>query len=268
MSKKYPLGVVPHYKDADDPTMKALVALSPRVRRIDVIGPEARDRVGDDRIVVGKRELPRPAARARAFPADLAQRVDDRHELGEEEVARDVAHGVVEGDVEGAEAVGIGHHLRRGEASVAVAVRLVEPSRQRIVGLRLRPERLAHRTDEGRPGMSHDGDRRFVVSLGGQGEMLPRYENMVSLHPTKKDKWGMPLLHIDYRIRENERKMTEHMADAVEAQESPSATAARPSTVQAARQVSSPPQQKPTAPMRPLPPSTCSSHAGLQSAGV
>jgi choline dehydrogenase-like flavoprotein len=49
--------------------------------------------------------------------------------------------------------------------------------------------------------------------LHGQGEMLPRYENMVSLHQTRKDKWGMPLLHIDVTHGENDRKMREDMAD-------------------------------------------------------
>lgn len=50
-------------------------------------------------------------------------------------------------------------------------------------------------------------------SLGGQGEMLPRYENMVSLHPTRKDKWGMPLLHIDCSYSDNDRRMLEDIAD-------------------------------------------------------
>lgn len=50
-------------------------------------------------------------------------------------------------------------------------------------------------------------------SLGGQGEMLPRFENSVSLHPTKKDKWGMPQLHIDITHGENDRRMREDMAD-------------------------------------------------------
>lgn len=49
--------------------------------------------------------------------------------------------------------------------------------------------------------------------LGGQGEMLPRFENAVSLHPTRKDKWGMPLLHIDVTHGDNDRKMREDMAD-------------------------------------------------------
>jgi len=55
------------------------------------------------------------------------------------------------------------------------------------------------------------GPWRF--SLGGQGEMLPRYENGISLHPTKKDKWGMPLLHVDVTHGDNDRKMRKDMAD-------------------------------------------------------
>lgn len=41
------------------------------------------------------------------------------------------------------------------------------------------------------------------------GEMLPYYDNAASLHPNKKDQWGIPLLHIDAQIKENERKMIE-----------------------------------------------------------
>ncbi|HEX8602970.1 MAG TPA: GMC family oxidoreductase [Pseudoduganella sp.] len=71
----------------------------------------------------------------------------------------------------------------------------------------------------GKPGFGKDfkamirkpGDWHF--GLGGQGEMLPRYENMVSLHPTKKDKWGMPQLHIDCTYSDNDRRMLEDMAD-------------------------------------------------------
>ena len=50
-------------------------------------------------------------------------------------------------------------------------------------------------------------------SLHGSGEMLPRFENMVSLHPSKKDKWGMPQLHIDCTFSENDRKMQEDIAN-------------------------------------------------------
>ena len=39
------------------------------------------------------------------------------------------------------------------------------------------------------------------------GEMLPYADNTVRLHPSKTDKWGIPLAHLDCHIRENERKM-------------------------------------------------------------
>ena len=55
------------------------------------------------------------------------------------------------------------------------------------------------------------GSWRF--SLGGSGEMLPRYENQVSLHPTLKDKWGIPQLHIECDLSANDWKMFEDIAD-------------------------------------------------------
>ncbi|RYY04660.1 MAG: GMC family oxidoreductase [Gammaproteobacteria bacterium] len=53
----------------------------------------------------------------------------------------------------------------------------------------------------------------WTFSLSGSGEMLPRYENSVTLHPTKKDKWGMPQLHIDCAYSENDIKMREDIAN-------------------------------------------------------
>lgn len=43
--------------------------------------------------------------------------------------------------------------------------------------------------------------------IGAFCEMLPYYDNQLSLHPTKTDEWGIPVLHIDAHGRENERKM-------------------------------------------------------------
>jgi choline dehydrogenase-like flavoprotein len=43
--------------------------------------------------------------------------------------------------------------------------------------------------------------------LWGFGEMLPHPDNRVTLHPTRTDKWGIPLVHIDCMLRENERVM-------------------------------------------------------------
>jgi choline dehydrogenase-like flavoprotein len=50
------------------------------------------------------------------------------------------------------------------------------------------------------------------ISMGGFGEVLPRYENSVSLDPVVKDKWGIPVLRFDYNFGENEKKMAEDMA--------------------------------------------------------
>ncbi|WDE10289.1 GMC oxidoreductase [Thalassomonas haliotis] len=51
------------------------------------------------------------------------------------------------------------------------------------------------------------------MTLYAQGEMLPRYENSVSLHPTKKDKWGIPQLHINCKWSENEHLMMQDAAE-------------------------------------------------------
>ena len=50
------------------------------------------------------------------------------------------------------------------------------------------------------------------VSMGAFGEVLPRYENAVSIDPEVKDKWGIPVLRFDYHFGENERKMAADMA--------------------------------------------------------
>ncbi len=48
------------------------------------------------------------------------------------------------------------------------------------------------------------------------GEVLPYAHNRITLDAARVDRYGIPLPTIDYRIGENERKMTEHMADTVE----------------------------------------------------
>ncbi len=50
------------------------------------------------------------------------------------------------------------------------------------------------------------------ISMGGFGEVLPRYENSVSIDPDVKDRWGVPVLRFDYRFGDNERKMAADMA--------------------------------------------------------
>ncbi len=45
------------------------------------------------------------------------------------------------------------------------------------------------------------------LGIGMFGELLPYKDNQASLHPTRTDNWGIPVLHIDAHGRENERKM-------------------------------------------------------------
>jgi choline dehydrogenase-like flavoprotein len=50
-----------------------------------------------------------------------------------------------------------------------------------------------------------------LISMGGFGEVLARYENYVDLDPAVKDKWGIPSLRFHYRFGDNERRMSEDM---------------------------------------------------------
>jgi len=54
------------------------------------------------------------------------------------------------------------------------------------------------------------------VELHPFGEVLPYADNRVTVDPSKTDGYGVPLMKIDYHIRENERKMVAHMGDVVE----------------------------------------------------
>ncbi len=49
----------------------------------------------------------------------------------------------------------------------------------------------------------------WIMYMSAQGEMLPRYENQMILHPTKKDKWGIPQVHFNIEWSDNERLMME-----------------------------------------------------------
>jgi choline dehydrogenase-like flavoprotein len=50
------------------------------------------------------------------------------------------------------------------------------------------------------------------ISMGGFGEVLPRYENYMDLDPDTKDRWGIPVLRFHYQFGDNEKKMCEDMA--------------------------------------------------------
>jgi choline dehydrogenase-like flavoprotein len=68
---------------------------------------------------------------------------------------------------------------------------------------------------EHQPGVGVELKRRlrnpgpWEMQLIGFGEMLPYADNRVTLHASARDKWGIPLVHIDVTHRENERKVAE-----------------------------------------------------------
>jgi choline dehydrogenase-like flavoprotein len=47
----------------------------------------------------------------------------------------------------------------------------------------------------------------WTVWMQGWGECLPYYNNHMSLSEKEKDKWGLPLVKIDFKYEENEHKM-------------------------------------------------------------
>lgn len=51
----------------------------------------------------------------------------------------------------------------------------------------------------------------WMVYISGFGEMLPNPENRVTLNEHKRDKWGMPTIHIECSHGENERKMAKQI---------------------------------------------------------
>ncbi len=45
------------------------------------------------------------------------------------------------------------------------------------------------------------------ISMGGFGEVLPRYDNYVEIDPQMKDAWGVPVLRFHITFGDNEKKM-------------------------------------------------------------
>ncbi|TQV84366.1 GMC oxidoreductase [Aliikangiella coralliicola] len=59
--------------------------------------------------------------------------------------------------------------------------------------------------------LKHAG--RWKFGLHAQGEMLPRFENQISLHSSLKDKWGIPQLEINCQYSDNEKRMMQSAAE-------------------------------------------------------
>ncbi len=57
---------------------------------------------------------------------------------------------------------------------------------------------------------------KWKVSLGGRGEVLPNYDNKISLDLQNRDQWGLPLVKIRFEYGANDLAMMEHMTKASE----------------------------------------------------
>jgi choline dehydrogenase-like flavoprotein len=66
--------------------------------------------------------------------------------------------------------------------------------------------------------LKKDVTRRYPawVELHPFGETLSYAHNRITVDDTKTDRYGVPLMRIDYRRGDNEKKMAEHMADTIE----------------------------------------------------
>jgi choline dehydrogenase-like flavoprotein len=51
----------------------------------------------------------------------------------------------------------------------------------------------------------------WMIFISGFGEMLPNPDNRVTLHESRKDKWGMPIPHIECVMGPNEAKMAQQI---------------------------------------------------------
>ncbi|MGY3212329.1 GMC oxidoreductase [Mucilaginibacter sp. HD30] len=47
----------------------------------------------------------------------------------------------------------------------------------------------------------------WTVWMAGWGECLPYHENKISLNTTEKDKWGLPVINVNFSFKDNEDKM-------------------------------------------------------------
>jgi choline dehydrogenase-like flavoprotein len=67
-------------------------------------------------------------------------------------------------------------------------------------------------------GFKREVKRRYpaLVAMHPYGEVLPYRHNRITVDGTQKDKYGVPVAKIDFRIGENERKMIAEMYDTAE----------------------------------------------------
>ena len=106
----------------------------------------------------------------------------------------------------------------------------------------------------------------WEIGMTAFGETLPDHRNKVSLSPTVKDKWGLPVLVMDCALRENETKMRLDMAnDAAEMLEASGAKNVKPFDNNTPRARGSTRWARPAwATTRRPPSSTCTTRCGMR----
>ena len=53
-------------------------------------------------------------------------------------------------------------------------------------------------------------DYNYYSGLGIVGEVLPQMKNMVKLHETERDQYGLPVAHVIFSHHENDKKIVAH----------------------------------------------------------
>lgn len=53
------------------------------------------------------------------------------------------------------------------------------------------------------------------LGIGGVGEMLPSFDNRISINGRRKDAWGVPIAHIRCTLGENDRTLVDHQIRAL-----------------------------------------------------
>ena len=77
--------------------------------------------------------------------------------------------------------------------------------------------RMGGKPDAATPGIGQEIKLRgrafgpWMTFISGFGEMLPNPDNRVTLHEDRKDKWGIPILHIDCAQGPNEARMAKQI---------------------------------------------------------
>ena len=153
-------------------------------------------------------------SRSEAFPTGIANRSDQVGRNLTDHLSGLGASGIYPGHE------GIYHHGRRPNGFYIPRYRNVTEEAAGYVrgyGFQGGVTRESWQRGMGRPGIGAELKSTlrkpgpWRVSMSGFGEMLPRPENRITLNEGKRDKWGIPIPHIDVSLGANEKAMIEQV---------------------------------------------------------